>query len=183
MIRNRDTYSHGIEDPAFRAGKTNLVVPVPSSAARVGGGSVVGGGEDALTIDKVIAFEASSAVTFFVVFRTLVRDGNTNSISIEDPVGRARKANLIVPIPSGTTQIRRSSVVGGGEDALAVNKVIALEASGAVTFFIMSSTLVRDGDADTVGVEGVFFRASQTDLVIPVPGGTADIRGFSVIEC
>ena len=58
----------------------------------------------------------------------MIGDGNANTVSILDPVLRAGEADLVIPVPSGATSIRRLGVVGSREDTSSVFKVVSLEA-------------------------------------------------------
>jgi len=80
-----------------------LVIPVPSSTAEVGGFSVVGVREDALTVFKVISLEASCAVSVISVGLAEVRNRNTNFVCVEHPSIRASETFLIVPVPGCTS--------------------------------------------------------------------------------
>ena len=58
MIGNYDTDIVTIESPSLRAGKANLVVPVPSGTAKISGSSGVIKRVEALSFMKVIALVA-----------------------------------------------------------------------------------------------------------------------------
>ena len=80
---------------------------------------------------------------------------------------------MIGPIPSSTARISRLGVVEVREDALSFLEVISLEALSAVTVHSVSFALVRDGNADFVGIEDPVFGAGEADLIVPVPGGAS----------
>jgi hypothetical protein len=50
-------------------------------------------------------------------------------VGVEDPVVGALKADLVVPVPKTTSGVSGVGVVGGGEDALSVFKIVSLVAS------------------------------------------------------
>jgi len=87
----------------------------------------------------------------------LIRNGYTDAIRVLEPVVGASKAYLSIPVPDTTSKIRRSGVVGLREKALTIDEVISLEARGAVTIGGMFFALVRNNDADIVGVEDPSF--------------------------
>ena len=88
---------------------------------------------------------------------------------------RTFQANLIFPIPGGTSQIRRTSVIEIREKTLTFFKVIAFIAGSAVSVLSMSFTKVTDNNANFIFIENPTFRASETDLVVPIPGGASGI--------
>ena len=63
VVGGRDTETHGIEEPALRAGKALSVGPVPVVASTVSGAGIVGGREDTRSVDEVIASVAASALS------------------------------------------------------------------------------------------------------------------------
>ena len=138
--------------------------------------------EEALSFNQVISFEAFSAVTVFGMSFALIRDGDANLISIEDPSIRAFKANLVRPIPGSTSKVSGFGVVEVREDTLSFLKVISLEAFSAVTVFGMSFALIGNGNADFVSIEDPVFGAGKADLVIPVPGGASGVSGLGMVE-
>ncbi len=86
-IRNGHANFFSVEDPTLGAGEADLVVPVPGSAARVGRLGVVGVRENAFSFLEVITLEASGAISVVSVGFALVRNRNTNAVSVEDPLG------------------------------------------------------------------------------------------------
>jgi hypothetical protein len=67
LVRNRNADFVGVEDPTTGAGKTDLVEPVPGSAARVRRMSVVELAEDTLSLGQIISHKAAIAITIFEV--------------------------------------------------------------------------------------------------------------------
>jgi hypothetical protein len=61
-------------------------------------------------------------------------------------------------------------------------EVISLEASKTVTIIGMGSALIRNGDANVVSIEDPLVRASEADLVEPVPSSASSVRGIGVVE-
>lgn len=88
---------------------------------------------------------------------------------------------MIVPIPVGTSEVGRSGVVQSREDALSVNEVIAFVARGTVAVFSVSSALIGNRDALSIGIENPVIGAGETDLVVPVPSTAAKLRRLGVV--
>ena len=101
-----------IEDPVVGAGKTDLVVPVPSRTTGVGRLGIVEFREDALTVFQVVSLIASGAVTIGSMSRALIRNWGTDIFSIEDPAVGAGEADLVIPVPSSTSTISGSGSIG-----------------------------------------------------------------------
>ena len=181
MIRDGDADSFSVEDPVIRASQADLVVPVPSGASKIGRSGGVGGREDTLTIGKVVSLVARSTVTVVSMSSALIRDGHADIFSVSEIVLRASKTFLIVPVPFATADAAGVGSVESREDTLTVVQFVSFVARGAFTFFVVSSTLVRNGDADSVIVEEPVFRAGQASLVIPVPSGTSEVGGSGVV--
>ena len=112
----------------------------------------------------------------------MVSNGNASAVGILEPVLGAGKADLIFPVPSGTSEVGRSGVVGGREDASSVDEVIAFVAGKTVSIISMGSAVIRDSDASTISIEDPVLGASQADLVIPIPGGASRVGGFHVVS-
>lgn len=66
MVRDGHADLVGIEGPSLRAGQTNLVVPIPSGTARVSGLGVIERRENTSSILKIVALEASQAVSISI---------------------------------------------------------------------------------------------------------------------
>ena len=81
-----------------------------------------------MSTEEVVSLVASGTVTVLGVRGALVSNGNASTVGILEPVLGAGKADLIVPVPSGTSEVGRSGVVGGREDASSVDEVVSLEA-------------------------------------------------------
>jgi hypothetical protein len=60
---------------------------------------------------------------------------------------------LVIPIPGRASRIRWLGVVEFGENADSMLDVIALEAGQTVTLIVVSSALVRNGNADILSIE------------------------------
>ena len=58
----------------------------------------------------------------------LIRDGNANFVSIEDPVFGAGEADLVVPVPGGASGVGGLGIVEVREDTDSVFQVISLVA-------------------------------------------------------
>ena len=81
-----------------------------------------------MTVGEVVSFVAGSAVTVLGMFSALIRNGDADVVSIEDPSVRAGQANSVVPVPGGTSKIRRLNVVVSREHTGSVDEVVSLEA-------------------------------------------------------
>jgi hypothetical protein len=180
-VRNGGTDFFSVENPTLRAGKADLVVPVPGSAARVRRMSVVEFTEKALSVGEVIASVAAFTVSILEVGLALVRNGHTDVFRVEEPVSRAFQAFLVVPVPGSAAQIRRLGVVGVRKDALSVFEVVSFEAGEAVSVFSVGSAVVRNSNANSVSIEDPSAGAGQTFLIVPVPGSAARVSGFGVV--
>ena len=182
LVGNGNASTISILDPSVGADEADLVVPVPGSATKVGGVHVVGGREDALSVVKVITLEASGTISILGMRSTVVRDGHADIVSVEDPLLRADEADLVVPVPGGASEVSRLLVVISREDTSSVNEVVSLEAGEAVTIIGMRGALVRNGNTNVVGIEDPLVRASEADLVEPVPSSASGINGLGVVE-
>ena len=112
----------------------------------------------------------------------MVSNGNASAVGILEPVLGAGKADLIFPVPSGASEVGRSGVVGGREDASSVDEVVSFVAGKTVSIIGMGSAVIRDSDASTISIEDPVLGASQADLVIPIPGGASRVGGFHVVS-
>ena len=182
MVGNGNASTISILDPSVGADEADLVVPVPGSATKVGGVHVVGGREDTLSVVKVITLEASGTISIFGMRSTVVRDRHADFISVEDPLFRAGEADLVVPVPGGASEVSRLLVVISREDADSIDQVVSLEAGEAVTIIGMRGALVRNGNTNIISIEDPLVRASEADLVEPVPSSASSISGLGVVE-
>ena len=158
-----------------------MVEPVPNSASSVSGLGFVESREKALSALEVVALIASGTITVFSVFFTLVSNGYAGTGGTLEPVFGAGEADFVVPVPSGASEVGRSGVVGGREDASSLDEVVSLETSEAVSVFGVSGALIRDSDASSVSILEPSVGAGEADLVGPVPGSTSEIDGFHVV--
>ena len=55
----------------------------------------------------------------------MVRNWNTDSVSVENPVVRAGEADLVIPIPIFASKVRRFGVIGVREKAFSFFQVIS----------------------------------------------------------
>jgi hypothetical protein len=133
--------------------KADLVVPIPFSASRIGGLSVVKCGENASTLLEVVSLEAGKTKTSSIVGFTLITDGNTYLVGIEGPSVRAGQTYLVIPIPRGTTSISRLGTVEFREDTSSVLQIISLVASEAESVTFNGLAIVTDGHTNSLIVE------------------------------
>jgi len=112
LIRNWHTDVVSVENPSVGASKADLVVPVPSSTSRVSGLCVVEVRENALSFLEVVALVARGTVSVGSVGHALIRNGDTNVVSVENPSVGASKADLVVPVPSSTSRVSGSGIIG-----------------------------------------------------------------------
>ena len=162
-----------VENPVLRALEADLVFPVPGATTDVGGLPLRG--FDAPSEVKVVAFIARSAGTEFVVRGALIRDIDAATVGSEDVLLGALEADLVLPVPAGTTLIRH--LLNGGFNATTVLQSVAFVAAGTCTVAVMTGTLVRDGHTDALRVENPLFRTLKTELSVPVPLSAANIGG------
>ena len=154
VVINRNTDLFGIEEPSVRAFQTNLIFPIPGSATEISRTGIVEVREDTLSFLKIIPFIARSTIsTLSINALAKIRRGDANFFVIEYPSFRALEANLVVPIPKTTARVSRLSIIKVREDALSLLDVISLEAGSTISIIRMSFALVRDGNADFVGIE------------------------------
>jgi hypothetical protein len=64
-------------------------------------------------LNKVITLEAGETISIVSMRRAVIGDGNTDVVSIEDPLFRADETDLVVPVPCSTSEIGRVHVIGG----------------------------------------------------------------------
>ena len=89
---------------------------------------------------------------------------------------------MVLPVPFGTAEVRRTLEVDGVKDTLVGSlfqnvSLITLGTSLVVAFSSEALTVQIDLDTSTLGVESPSRSALQTDLGVPVPVSTAQIRG------
>jgi hypothetical protein len=80
-----------------------------------------------LSTDKVVTLIAFGTVSIGGVGFALISNRNASAIGVHEPVVRADKADLVVPIPGSTSEVGRSGVVGGREDTSSIDEVVSLE--------------------------------------------------------
>jgi len=135
-VINRHTGLVSVEEPSLRAGKTDLVLPVPTGTTDVSGVGIVEIREKTGSFLKVVAAVARQTVSVRVRTGALIRNRNALLFGIEEPSLRAGKTNLVVPVPSSTSTIRRLGVIERRENTSSILKIVALEASQAVSISI-----------------------------------------------
>ena len=95
---------------------------------------------------------------------------------VENPVVRALKTDLLVPVPGSTSYIR--DLLNGCLAAFSVLKIVTFIARLTSSKIIESSALIRDWDTNSILVEDPVVRALETCLLVPVPGSTANVRNL-----
>jgi len=138
---------------------------------------------DTNSFNKVVSLEAGQAISIFGMSGALVRNGNTNTISILYPSVRANKADSVVPIPSSTAKISRMSSVISRVDTGSILKIITFVAGQTITVVTMSRAVIVDSNTNSVTIENPLVRTSKADQIIPVPIGTSDIRRIGIVGC
>ena len=68
------------------------------------------------------------------------------------------------------------------DDALTVGDDVARVALGALVVQVEGFTVEVDKDASTALVEPVLGRTFETDLLVPVPAGTAEVSGAVEVD-
>ena len=124
-------------------------------------------GESALSVVEIVANVAREAGTVAIESVALVGNWYADLVGVENPVGRALEAKLLVPVPSGAADVR--DLLSGSEDALSVAQAVASVARKAGASAIESVALIRDRHADFVRIENPVVRALEADLLVPVP--------------
>ena len=89
-----------------------MVVPVPKTTSRVGGLGVVGGREDTNSFFKIVSFEAGSTSSVISMRFALIRNGDADIFSVEDPLVGTFQAFLVVPVPDSASKISWVGSVG-----------------------------------------------------------------------
>ena len=84
MVRDRHAFAHLVEDPVVGASQTSMVLPVPGSTSLIS--RLLDGCKFTGSVDKVIANIAGNAGSKFIESFALVRDRDTDSLAVEDPV-------------------------------------------------------------------------------------------------
>ena len=100
---------------------------------------------------------------------------DTDLVLVENPMARALKAHLIIPVPGSTSEVTWLGIVGFREGTSSVFKVISLEAFRASSILVMFSTKIRNRDANFLGVEDPAIGALQADVVVPIPSSTSEV--------
>lgn len=151
-------------------------MPVPGLAAKIRWFGSVRRREFTNSIDKVIALEAGQTSSSGIVRSTVIADRNAYVVRVEDPIFSTFKTQLIVPVPLAAAKVRRGSSVRGRELTDTVDQVVSSVARSADSGRgIMTQATVTDRHADSIRVEDPVFGAFQTNLIVPVPFGTAKI--------
>ena len=108
---------------------------------------------------------------------------NTNPLRISIPSLRTLKTDLVVPVPSSTSQVRRPSRVQGIKDTDIVgSQNEAPVASSTHSSLSVGGTVVVDGGTESTGVEDESLGALKTDLVVPVPIGTSQVGWATLVD-
>ena len=138
LIGHWHTHSLGVEDPVLRAHETVSLAPVPLGAPNIRYN--LDRGLFTLAIVEVITNVASHAGAEVVVGCTVVRDGHTNSIAVENPVLRAPETFAATPIPFSAADV--GDFFDGALDTFAILEVIAEIAGCAGSGIIVGSAFV-----------------------------------------
>ena len=99
------------------------------------------------------------------------------------PSFRALETDLLVPVPVSAAQITRSSLVQGVNDTSSIlgdNESLIASSAGSVS--VEGLAVLVQSLADSVVIELPPFRTSETDLLVPVPLGTAVVGGASELS-
>jgi hypothetical protein len=168
LIRYSNAGLVSIEYPSVWASETYLVVPIPSSATKVGGLGVVWERVKALSFRQIIALEALGAVTVHGISLALISDGNTDLVSVEGPFVGAGKTHLVGPIPGSTSEIGGMGSISGGVNALSFDDVVSSKAGQAVSWsFVKGVALRADWDAESISIEEASLGAFKASLSRP----------------
>ena len=124
-------------------------------------------GKSALSVVEIVAYVARKTITLAIEGVALVGYWHANLVSVEDPVGRALKAKLLVPVPSSAADI--GNLLSGSEDTFSVVQVVSSIARKTSASAIESVALIRDRNTYFIGIENPIVGALQTNLLVPVP--------------
>lgn len=103
----------------------------------------------------------------------MVGNWHADVVGIEDPVAGAFQADLLIPIPAGTADI--GNLLDGGENTSTLNEVVSHIAGETLSIGIEGVALIGNRHTDSIVVKHPVARALEASLLVPVPGGTADI--------
>jgi hypothetical protein len=91
----------------------------------------------------------------------LIGNWDTDIVAVEHPIVGTLKTQLLIPVPSGATDIR--DLLNGGQDACPINEVISVVAANASSRLIESVALRRNLNTDSLSVEHPIVRALKTN--------------------
>jgi hypothetical protein len=172
-IADGDADSLRVEIPHIGASQAELFGPVPVGASFIDGFDQSEILDQADAVEEVVSLVAGEAGSDGgVEGQTLIADGDA-SVLDEDPVSRASQTDFVVPVPSGTAQVRY--LLFGGFFASSGHKSVAFVAGDAVSTQVEGVALVGNRGAYTLVVEDPVIGASDADQVAPVPEGTSQI--------
>ena len=107
-------------------------------------------------------------MAIFVVSLALIRDGHTDILSVEGPSLGALEANLVIPIPSGTSEVSGVGGIFRGVNTLTIDIVVTSKAGEAVSGSLVEGVaLGAHGSADAVSIEPAPVSALDAGLVTP----------------
>ena len=102
LVGNGNADLVGVEEPIIGTLQANLICPIPCSAAKIRWLSIIRLRKYTFSFLQIVSLIASSAGTSGIMSAALVRNGNTNFFSVENPSIRALEADLIIPVPGST---------------------------------------------------------------------------------
>jgi hypothetical protein len=137
---------------------------------------LLSGGQLTFSSVQDISFVAADAVSSKVEGGALVGDGNTNILAVEDPVVGALETNLFLPVPGGTSEVRR--FLRRSQLAFSSVEEVTFIAGDTVSSGVKGLALIGDRDTHSLTVEDPVVGALKALLLTPVPKGTAEVRHF-----
>ena len=163
-----------VEERSGSALETDLVVPVPFSTESVGNGLEFSRHAESLAQNESLVALLANSVG--VSSLAEIVNGDTDTLLVREPSLRASQADLVVPVPLSTAKIRGALKVKRVQNTEVIGRQdVTLIAGGTDSSVGEGLAVVIDGSTDSSSVEHKSLRASQTDLVEPVPFGTASI--------
>ena len=109
------------------------------------------GGEHTLAIDEIVSDIAGKTGTSAIKGVALIRNWHTDIVFVKHPIARALKTDLLIPVPSSTANIR--DLLNRGKHASSINKVVSGIACYTISTVVVSITLVRNGNTNSIVIE------------------------------
>lgn len=163
-----------VKSEPLRAGDTDLLLPVPLSASQIRGTPNVDGVHNTPTVGYDESGVALDTLVIGVESLTVQVEEDASSTVVESVPGGTLEADLLVPVPAGTSQISGAVQVDLRENTgSSAGQVETLVAADAPVLLVEPLAVIIKRGADSIGVEHESLRAGDADQVVPVEHGTA----------